>query len=180
MSNDSSSSDDEATIPLHATEDFGSRPDSSSAQPSEDHTMASFSDCAPYQTDTMKEVSDIYTNITFTDTTDIYGRIIYRFYEQSTSPLILVIFKNGNQTLISVNQYVLPLKTFLSLGYMKFTINTIAMNETHDLRRQPVINKGNVSASVSVDSHTYTFEDTTIPLLMMAITVLNNKYVTFM
>jgi hypothetical protein len=159
---------------------IGNTTDSSSAQPSEDDNIACFSDCAPYQPDCMKETSDIYTKITFTNTTDSYGRIMYRFYESSTTPLVLVIFKNGNQTLVSVNQYVLPLKMFLSLSHMEFIKNTFATNETSDLRRQPIINKGSVKACVDIDSHQYVFEDTTIPLLMMAITVIHSKYNTFM
>lgn len=130
---------------------------------------------ASYETDNLKQTSERYTSITHTQTVDAHGRTIYRFDDKElTTPLEIVIFKNLNETLASVNQVVVPIKSFLSIHNMKFIKNELASDSTMQLRNQPIVNKGNVEAYTYDED--FVFYDTTIPLMMMAITVLADKY----
>lgn len=82
-----------------------------------------FSECASYENDGLKHSSAPYTSITYTSSTDEYGRTMYRFENKTSTPLVIVIFQNANKKLVSVNERVLPLKTFLTLDHMEYMKN---------------------------------------------------------
>lgn len=145
------------------------------------------SEFAAYENDGLKESSTPYTAIKYTSTTDSHGRTIYRFEDKSTTPLVLVIFENAYKKLISVNGTVLPLKSFLTIetmDYVKQEILSIGQECNHDLRVAPTVNEGYVRAQsgsyqeIGYSSSTsHSFMDTTVPLLMNAITVLSKQYI---
>ncbi len=144
------------------------------------------SECASYENDGLKESSTPYTAIKYTSTTDSYGRTIYRFEDKRTTPLVLVIFENAYKKLISVNGNVLPLKTFLTIEQMEYVKQeTLSLGQecNHDLRMAPTVNEGYVRTQTSSNhemgfsSSSHNFMDTTVPLLMNAISVLAKKYI---
>jgi hypothetical protein len=144
------------------------------------------SECASYENDGLKESSEPYTSIKYTSTTDNYGRTIYRFEDKNTTPLVLVIFENAYKKLISVNGNVIPLKTFLTIEQMEYVKHeTLSLLEeaNQDLRRAPTVNEGYVRAQTNSNhemgfsSSSHNFMDTTVPLLMNAISVLAKQYI---
>jgi hypothetical protein len=132
--------------------------------------------CATYQRDELKESSLPYTQIKHLYMTDEYNRAIYRFDDQKSTPLVVVVFHNGVKKLVSINQHVLPLKTFLKLEELRFVKNEMLSGASHDIRSEPPVNQGYVKAYSYEYKCSYEFHDTTIPLLMMAMTILNSKY----
>lgn len=142
-------------------------------------------ECAPYETDALKESSEIYTSIKHSSMKDVNGRTIYRFEDGKNQPLIIVLFKNAEKRLISVNQQVLSLRTFLNIQEMNHvdvdssSIKTNKHELREVLRATPLVNSGSVKAYSSDNKHNYMFENTTIPLMMMAITVLTEHFNNF-
>jgi hypothetical protein len=143
-----------------------------------------------YENDPLKESSETYVDIKCLSTVDKQGRTIYRFDEKSQTkqPLVIVIFNNSQKKLVSVNQQVLPLKSFLSIEEMheyedeinsslKLKHNGIR-EIINEVRSVPLVNTGDVKAYSSENGKTYVFKNTTIPLVMMAISILTEKYIT--
>lgn len=140
---------------------------------------------APYEFDALKECSDIYTDIKYVTMKDTHGRTIYRFENKGIRPLVIVVFKNCETRLISVNQQVLSLRTFLKIQEMNHIDADKPLTKTEgiDLRmidgNEPVLNSGIVKAFSSENKQIYVFENTTVPLMMMAISVLTEHFGVF-
>jgi len=134
-----------------------------------------------YETNPLKESSEIYTDIKCISNVDKQGRTIYRFDDktQVKQPLVIVIFKNSIEKLVSVNQQVLSLKNFLSIKEMEEQVDDLNVNKKcmNEIRSIPLANSGNVKV-VSENGNKYTFKNTTVPLIMMAMSILTEKYVT--
>ena len=140
------------------------------------------SESALYENDGLAESSEPYTSITYKSTTDSYGRTIYRFETKTSIPLVVVIFQNASKKLVSVNDRVLPLKTFLNLDHLEYMKDEVHEESNHDLQLRyytPRINQGTVRANSDDGMSVYNFQDTTVPMIMMAMTIIQSKYNTF-
>lgn len=130
--------------------------------------------CASYESDVMAQCVKEYSDITHNFQVDNYSREIHRFDDGQTAPLVVVVFKNARRRLVSVNQHVLPMRDFINIQKMVFVKNEKKEEANHQLRGGYAIGIGHVKANT--DETSYTFPDTTVPLLMMAVAHFADKY----
>jgi hypothetical protein len=142
-------------------------------------TFVSFSE------DLMKDETAKYRDITVEESKDDHGRRFFRFSDGgATSSLILVLFQHGHRHLLSVNDKVIPFQDFLHIVDVESLAEYATEVASHDIRSGVAVSAGSVVVRVQLPATNvifdnanrnkeYTFTNTTVPLLMMAMTHLS-------
>lgn len=141
------------------------------------NTVAFVEHFSSYQKDVMEECIDNYNKIEYTHKTDPLGREIHRFDDGRSPPLIAVVFKNSSKQLVSINNFVMKMKTFIEIDEMKYCKYEKEEQANHQIRDPYPIDEGYVRAYSG--RYTYEFKNTTVPLLMMVLTKFSQLYNTF-
>jgi hypothetical protein len=136
-----------------------------------------------YSGDSLAEETAKYRNINVQESKDDAGRTFLRFFDGRTTSLIVVVFRVRDQLLVSVNDRVIPFSDLMAVQELEDIPAVNQQVASHDLRAMMNISCGDVIAHVrdkrgylTVVEKTYTFKNTSVPLMMMALTRLSAMY----
>ena len=148
-----------------------------SAAPAEENASSQFASFNPNQIEnTIKQ----YNEIKVTYGKDALGRNFYYFDDAGFKPLVLVLFDTPSDTLLTVNESVMPLSEFMSITHVK------QENELESSEKPPSnireINAGWKAGSYGTvvcttsDETSIVIPNTNVKLIMMALAILSEKY----
>lgn len=122
----------------------------------------------------LKQAMDEYDDINVVTQQDSHGRMYYIFDDSITNPLRIIVFQLGDRMMCAINNQVMTMTQLMG-------IETI---QDMDLPHLPAVDKGLGSIRLSPETFrrlhcttttgtSFTITNTTLPLLMKALTVFN-------
>jgi hypothetical protein len=132
-----------------------------------------------YDTNQLKTIMDDFNNIKITENVDSFDREFFCLDDSGLKPLVLVVFKTQSSTLVSVNDIVLPLSEFMKITHLHQEIKESSENTIKNIRDYKREEKSGFHVTVLCKTSMntdITIPNTTVKLVMMAMTIFQKKY----